>query len=379
MHILIAPDSFKGCLSSLEVSRCIDSGFRMVFPGLTSRIIPAADGGEGTVQAVLSAVPGARRRNVTVSGPLGQPVLAEYGLLPDGSAVIETASASGLPLVPPELRNPERTTTRGTGELLRDALDQGCRKILVGIGGSATNDGGAGMARALGARFLDRDGRELPEGGGALARLSVIDLSALDPRLRESEITAASDVTNPLCGVRGASLVYGPQKGASPEAAKRLDTALEQFGAVLRETFGTDYAILPGAGAAGGLGAGLMAFCGASLRPGIEVLFQITHMGKEVGLADLILTGEGRIDATSASGKLLSGIGQLAKEHRKPVIAFAGSVAPPFDQLRLMGLRAAVPIADGPITLERSLEQAASLITRAACRTASLLQAGMEL
>lgn len=378
MHILIVPDSFKGSLSSIEAAQCIDTGFRRVFSGCTSGLLPVADGGEGTVEALVAGA-GGQIVTATVSDPLGRPVEAQFGLLEDGWAVIEMAQASGLPLLAPQERNPGRTSTYGTGQLIRAALDRGCRHMLIGIGGSATNDGGAGMAAALGVRFLDSGSALLPPGGLALADLAQIDLTQLDPRIRDTEFVVASDVTNPLCGSNGASAVYGPQKGASPQQVAALDEALAHYATLLATTCGLDVANLPGAGAAGGLGAGLMAFCSARLRPGIDVIFERLGLEAQIARADLILTGEGRVDATSANGKLLSGVGRLALRHRKPVIALTGSAGEGSQTLEALGIRAVVPIADGPISLEQSLADASRLITDAAERTARLLCIGAEL
>ena len=276
MRVLVAPDSFKGSAAALAVAQAMARGVRAVFPEAEVLPVPIADGGEGTVEALVVATGGALRE-ATVTGPLGQPVVARWGVLGDGeTAVVEMAAASGLPLVPRERRDPRRTTTRGTGELMRAALDAGSRKLVVGIGGSATNDGGTGMARALGARFLGPDGAELPEGGAALARLDRVDLSGLDPRLAGAELLVACDVDNPLTGPRGASAVYGPQKGATPEMVRELDAALCRFAERAREATGRDVAGRPGAGAAGGLGAGLLFFTPARLRPGVEIVLEAT-------------------------------------------------------------------------------------------------------
>ncbi len=276
MRVLVAPDSFKGSAAALAVAQAMARGVRAVFPEAEVLPVPIADGGEGTVEALVVATGGALRE-ATVTGPLGQPVVARWGVLGDGeTAVVEMAAASGLPLVPRERLDPRRTTTRGTGELMRAALDAGSRKLVVGIGGSATNDGGTGMARALGARFLGPDGAELPEGGAALARLDRVDLSGLDPRLAGAELLVACDVDNPLTGPRGASAVYGPQKGATPEMVRELDAALCRFAERAREATGRDVAGRPGAGAAGGLGAGLLFFTPARLRPGVEIVLEAT-------------------------------------------------------------------------------------------------------
>lgn len=378
MHILIASDSFKGCLSSLEVAQCIQTGIARILPDAQITTLPVADGGEGTMDAVVAAL-GGRYRSLQVMGPMGQPVDAKYGLLPDGSAVIEMAQASGLPLVPLDQRNPYVATTYGTGQLIADAMEQGCRRILIGIGGSATNDGGSGMASALGVRFLDTKGEPLSPGGAALKYLETIDITNLDPRLSETEILVASDVTNPLCGPSGASVVYGPQKGCDAAMVETLDHALAHYGIKVEETFGRDFSKLPGAGAAGGLGAGLMAFCHGELHPGVDIVFSLLHMEKRVQQADLIITGEGRIDATSVNGKLISGIAALTSKYNKPLIAFTGSQGPGFESVYNIGVQAIIPIPDAPLSLESSLFEASKLITNAAERTARLLQLGEHL
>ena len=378
MRILIAPDSFKGSTSSLATAQAIERGIKDVFLDGEVRLCPVADGGEGTVDALAAGGKG-EIRTCVVQDPLGRDVEVRWGLMSGGWAVIEMAQASGLPRLAPEERDPSVTSTYGTGQMISAALDAGCRHILVGIGGSATNDGGTGMACALGARLLDADGLPLPPGGGALSRLDVIDCSGLDKRLGEAEILVASDVTNPLCGPQGASAVYGPQKGGTPEMLEMLDAALAHYGQKLAETFGRDFAGLPGAGAAGGLGAGLMAFCGGQLRPGTDIIFERLDLERQVAWADLIYTGEGRVDATSANGKLLSGIGRLACQYGRPVIALAGSVGPGSDQLLKRGIQAVFPIADGPITLAESLARAPELITAAAARSARLIRIGGNL
>ena len=378
MRILIAPDSFKGSTSSLETAKCIRAGLTSVWPDCEARILPVADGGEGTVEALVAGTGGTYRKCM-VADPLGRPVEARLGLLPDGTAVIEMAQASGLPLLSASERDPAVTSTYGTGQMILKALDLGCRRIIMGIGGSATNDGGAGMAAALGVKLLDKTGAPLAPGGAALAKLDSIDISGMDPRIRETEFLIASDVTNPLCGESGASAVYGPQKGADPQMVVELDAALSRYGEKLKALFGRDFASLPGAGAAGGLGAGLMAFCNGKLQPGIDIVFRMLSLERQVALADLVITGEGRVDATSASGKLLSGIGRLAIRYAKPVVAITGCIGPGWEKLLDMGITAVVPIADGPITLEESLAQAPRLITQAAIRIAQLIQAGQAI
>lgn len=378
MRVLIVPDSFKGSTSSSEAARCIAQGLKAVLPELETDILTAADGGEGTTEAVVSGT-GGSYHSCSVHGPLGEPVNAVFGVLPEHTAVIEMSQASGLPLLKPENRDPTRTSTYGTGELIRAALDLGCRRILIGIGGSATNDGGAGMAAALGAKFYDSDGNLLPPGGSALSKLHSIDLNNFDPRISETEFLVACDVTNPLCGPNGASYIYAPQKGATPQQAAELDEALTHYAAVLNAQFGLNLADVPGAGAAGGLGAGLMAFCRGTLRPGIDIIFDLLHLDDHVSKADLIFTGEGRTDATSASGKLLSGVGRAALKYHVPVIALTGSIGPGAETLYSQGISAIFPISDGPISLEESLARAPELITGAAERIARALLIGGQL
>ena len=312
MRIVIAPDSFKESLSALDAALAIREGFRAVYPDADYVLLPVADGGEGTVDALVAAT-GGRRVARRVVGPLGDEVEAFYGVTGDGGvAVIEMAAASGLELVPPPLRNPLVTTTFGVGELIRAALDDGARRFVIGIGGSATNDGGAGMVQALGVRLIDAGGGELPRGGGALAGLEDIDVSGLDPRLTECSIEVACDVDNPLVGPNGASAVFGPQKGATPELVRILDASLAHYAAVVERTLGKPVADMPGAGAAGGLGAGLYAFLGARLRPGTEIVMAAVDMDLVVRDADLVITGEGRLDSQTIHGKTPIGVAAVA-------------------------------------------------------------------
>ena len=366
MKIVIAPQGFKGNLTALQVAQAIEKGIKRVVPGAMTTIKPMADGGEGTVQALVDAT-GGKIMATEVTDPLGGRVIAHWGILSDQTtAVIEMAAASGLPLVPPEKRNPLVTTTYGTGELILAALDNGCRKLIIGIGGSATNDGGAGMAQALGARFLDAKGEELPFGGAALARLGHIDVSSLDPRLADFDVTLASDVNNPLCGPRGASAIYGPQKGATPEMVKQLDAALAHYADVIQKDLGIDFRDVPGAGAAGGLGLGLMVFLKAKLIPGIDVVIKATNLVADLKDADLVFTAEGRIDRQSAMGKVPTGVALKAKEFGSPVIALAGEVADDSRVVYEQGIDAILSIAPGPISLDQSMADAEKLITNAA-------------
>ncbi|RRA33935.1 glycerate kinase, partial [Cronobacter sakazakii] len=301
--IVIAPDSFKESLSAMDVAKAIEAGFREIYPQAHYVCVPMADGGEGTVEAMVAAT-GGQIITTPVTAPLGNKVDSFFGLLGDGeTAVVEMAAASGLHLVPTAQRDPRITTSYGTGELILAALERGVKAIIIGIGGSATNDGGAGMMQALGARFLDGEGRELAPGGAALARLERLDLSALDPRLAQVSVTAACDVDNPLCGEKGASAVFGPQKGATPEMVSELDTALRRFGEQLEAATGKAIISAPGAGAAGGMGAALLGMLNAELRPGIEIVIESLGLAQAVRDADLVITGEGRLDSQSIHGK----------------------------------------------------------------------------
>lgn len=363
MKIVIAPQGFKGNLTALEVARAIEAGVKRIVPDALTILKPMADGGEGTVQALVDAT-GGEIMTTEVTGPLGERINAHWGILNDRvTAVIEMAAASGLPLVPPEKRNPLTTTTYGTGELILAALAKGCRKLIIGIGGSATNDGGAGMAQALGARFLDAKGKELAPGGAALADLEHIDVTNLDPRLVGFEVTLACDVNNPLCGPRGASAIYGPQKGATPELVEQLDAALAHYADVVRKDLGADVQNVAGAGAAGGLGMGLMVFLKARLIPGIDVVIEATNLVADLTGADLVFTAEGRIDCQSAMGKVLTGVALKAKEFGSPVIALAGEVADDCRVVYEQGIDAVLSIAPGPISLDQSMAVADKLIT----------------
>lgn len=376
MKVVVAPDSYKGSLSAVAVAEAMERGVRAVFPEAKVIKFPIADGGEGTVEALIVAT-GGRAIETEVHGPLGERVLARWGVLGGGgTAVIEMAAASGLPLVPPGKRDPRVTSTRGTGELIRAALDAGLRHLVIGIGGSATNDGGAGMARALGARFLDAEGRELPEGGGALARLARIDIQGLDVRLAETEILVACDVDNPLTGPRGASAVYGPQKGASPAMARELDAALARYGEIARDATGRDVAAHPGAGAAGGLGAGLLYFTRAQLRPGVEMVLEATGFDGRIRDADLLITGEGRTDFQTAMGKAPVGVAAAAKRHGVPVVCLSGGLGEGADDVLARGIDAVASTIPAPMTLEEAVAHGAALVEAAAARVCRLIEIG---
>ncbi|MHB1372928.1 MAG: glycerate kinase [Thauera sp.] len=377
MKILIAPDSFKESLSALEVAQAVQAGFSQVFPQASYVLVPVADGGEGTVDAMVAAT-GGRRESVTATGPLGTPVEAFYGLTGDGAtAVIEMAAASGLMLVPAAQRNPLLTTSRGTGELIRAALDAGARRFILGIGGSATNDGGAGMVQALGARLLDARGEDIGPGGGALAGLERIDVSVLDARLAECCIEVACDVDNPLTGPRGASAVFGPQKGATAEMVQTLDANLARFARIVERDLGVAVDAVPGAGAAGGMGAAMLAFFGATLKPGIEIVTAAVDLDTHVRDADLVITGEGRIDFQTVHGKTPIGVARVAKRHGKPVIGIAGSLGANVGVVHEHGIDAVFSVLNRPCTLDEALRDAAANVELTARNVAAALRIGL--
>lgn len=366
MKIIISPDSFKGSVSAVDVAKSIEEAVLEVNKDAKTVIMPVADGGEGTIDAIASCVP-AEIHELSVCGPMGEDAIASYATIEQGEvAIIEMAQASGLPMVPANEKNPMIATTYGTGELMKAALDCGCKKIIIGIGGSATNDGGAGALMALGAVFKDKNGNALPLGGAALADLSEIDMSEFDQRIFNTEIIVACDVTNPLIGPNGASAVYGPQKGATPEMVEELDAALGNFARVSKEALGEDFSICPGAGAAGGLGFALLAFCKAKFTAGIDIVLDVCGFEKELEDASLVITGEGRIDGQSVQGKVLYGIGMRAKEKNIPVIAIGGGVREDSDALLECGISAMFSIASGPMTLEYAMENGKKLIKQVA-------------
>ena len=457
MKIIIAPQALKGSLEAPDVARAIAQGLQRVWPQAEYILLPVADGGEGTVRALVAAT-GGRIIPANVTGPLGKEVEGFFGILgtptqgagvratrgsesaetrfwtaratngsenaetqfpqavqaegpqapaPEGeplTAVIEMAAAAGLPLVPEAQRDPRFTTTRGVGELIRLALDHGCRRLIIGIGGSATNDGGAGMAQALGAALLDEQGAELPTGGAALARLSHISIAHLDQRLRDIETLVACDVTNPLCGPEGASAVYGPQKGATPAMVKELDAALAHYAEVIRRDLGKDVRDVPGAGAAGGLGAGLLAFLNATLTPGAPLILdalrlndhlrgaverEVRAAGESAGTqfpqalaaagAALVFTAEGRLDQQTAYGKAVAAVAARAQAQGVPVVALAGSLGPGYETLYQHGIDALLPIPDAPMPLRQAQAHAAELLSSAAERAARLITIGKQL
>jgi glycerate 2-kinase len=379
MRILIAPQSLKGSLTAAQAGQAIAQGVRVVYPTATIEIVPVADGGEGTVQALVDAT-GGKIIQQTVTGPLGEPVPAFLGLMGDGrTAAIEMAACAGLPLVPPERRDPRITTTYGVGELILAALDHGSRHFIIGIGGSATNDGGAGMAQALGAALLTRQGTEIAPGGAALATLAHISTATLDTRLKECTVEVACDVTNPLCGPTGASAVYGPQKGATPEMVAELDRALAHYAQILELDLGVAIRDIPGAGAAGGLGAGLMAFLQATLRPGAQIVLEAVRLEEHIRTADLVITAEGQIDSQTAYGKSVGAVSTLAKRYGLPVLALAGSLGDDYQVVYELGVDAVAALPSSPMTLAYAMENAARLTSDAAERACKLLQVGANL
>ncbi|MGW8316261.1 MAG: glycerate kinase [Bacteroidales bacterium] len=375
-NILIAPDSFKDCLPAGAVADALRAGILDILPGTEVHTVPMADGGEGTVDAVVDATRG-ERVAVEVMDPLLRPVPSFYGITGEGTtAVIEMAAASGIELLAPGERNPWVTSTFGTGQLILDALNRDCRRIIVGIGGSATNDGGAGMAVALGVRLISKEGNDCREGGGGLGALQRISVDSLDPRIRGCEVLVACDVTNPLTGPHGASATYGPQKGADPAMVERLDRNLIHYASVIREQLGQEVDGVPGAGAAGGLGAGLMAFAGARLVNGFSLIAEVVGLENRIREADLVITGEGRMDEQTLFGKTPFGVAQLAKKYGKPVIGVAGSLEPGAGILYGHGFDLLMPIQEKPADLTEAINHAEDQLRRTGERIARILTLG---
>lgn len=379
MKLVIAPDSWKESLTALEVATAIEDGFREVWPDAEYVKIPVADGGEGTVDAMVAATSG-ERVEVEVTGPLGTRIPSFYGISGDKqSAFIEMAAASGLELVPASARNPLNTTSWGTGELIRHALDAGVNHIIIGIGGSATNDGGAGMVQALGAKLLNDRAQPLGYGGGELATLAQIDLSELDARLAECRIEVACDVSNPLTGPEGATAVFGPQKGATAEMVTALDDALGHYAKIIARDLDIDVLSLAGGGAAGGMGAALYAFCGATLRQGIEIVTDALRLDEQVADADIVITGEGRIDSQTIHGKVPVGVAKVAKRYNKPVIGIAGSLTADVGVVHEHGLDAVFSVIYTICTLDEALRNAHENVRMTARNVAATLKAGQQL
>ena len=376
MKILIAPDSFKNALSAPGVAKALRKGLLKVLPEAEITVVPMADGGEGTMESLIEATQGSFV-HVRVHDPLMREVDASFGITGDGNtAIIEMASASGIQLIRPEERDPWITSSYGTGELIRAALDRGCHTILIGIGGSATNDGGMGMARALGMEFTQVDGKPVSEGGGALGDVNRIDTSGLDPKVKNADIIVACDVTNPLTGPEGASQVYGPQKGAGDAMVNKLDGNLAHFAGIIREQLDLDVEYIPGAGAAGGLGAGMLAFLGARLLEGFPVIAGMLGLEDKIRAADLVITGEGKLDAQTRFGKTPFGVGEIARRNGKPVIAVAGAIGEGAEILYKDVFKAMFSILGGPIPLEEAISRTPELLEKAGQNIGRLLKTG---
>jgi glycerate kinase len=378
MRFLFASDSFKGTLSSERIIELLSTWADKIFPGCETLGVPIADGGEGTVDAVITVTKG-EKRQVAVHGPLMEMAESSYGVFHQDSAIIEMAAASGLPMVPTEKRNPLNTTTYGTGELIRDALDQGYRKISIAIGGSATNDGGMGAMRALGIRFLDKEGKELEGAGSDLAKVADIDVSGLHPVAAEAEFTVMCDVNNPLTGTDGATYTFGKQKGGTPEILDELEAGMKNYAAVIRDKLGKDVDQIPGAGAAGGLGAALCVFLHATLKSGIETVLDLIDFDGLLEGTDLVVTGEGRIDWQSAFGKVPSGIGLRCRAKGVPAVALVGGMGTGAEKIYEFGVESIIPTINGAMDIEEALERAEELYSNAAERMFRMLRVGMGL
>jgi len=373
MKVAIAPDSFKGSMTALEAAKCIERGLKRALFGVTCRTIPMADGGEGTVRAIVDATAG-RLIWRTVQDPLGRKIRSTFGISGDGTtAIIEMAAASGLALLKPQERNPMKTTTFGTGELIRHALSLNVKRILIGIGGSATNDGGMGAAQALGARFLDAHGSVIGSGGGLLKKLDRIEMSGLDPRLKHVKVEVACDVNNPLTGANGAAKVYAPQKGATVAMVRELDAGLRHFAAIIKRDVGLDIATVPGSGAAGGLGGGLMAFLKGKLRPGIDIVIDSVKLVQRIKDCDLVITGEGRMDNQTAFGKTPHGVARVAKQAGLPVIAICGSLGKNPRIVHTIGIDAFFSALEEPVEEEDLPKRGPAMLENCAEQVGRLL------
>lgn len=378
MKVVIAPQSFKGSISALDAARAMEQGVKRVFPDTETVLAPVADGGDGTLETLVEATEG-DIRSATVTGPTGEPVEAEWGALGDGeTAMIEMARTSGLALLSLDERDPLRATTYGLGEIIREALDAGFRSFIVGIGGSATNDGGAGMAQALGVRLLDESGNDLPPGGAALADLRMIDASGLDARAAASQFSVACDVSNPLTGPEGASAVYGPQKGATPELVEQLDDALGNFAKVVERDIGRSIDDVPGSGAAGGLGGGMMAFLDGSLRAGVDIVLDQVGLNEQLEGADLVITGEGQLDFQTVYNKAPIGVAWRAKERGIPVIAISGSLGQGFEDVHPEGIDAVASIVCAPMSLDEASTRSGELIADAVAEAMRFMKVGSK-
>lgn len=378
MKVVIAPDSFKDSLSALGVAQAIAQGWQEVFPEAETILCPMADGGEGTLEAVLEVCKGEWREK-TVIGPLGKPVQAKWGWLEKQKiAMIEMAQASGIQLVPPSERDACQSTTFGTGQLILDALDAGAKDIILTVGGSATNDGGTGLLTALGARLLDSEQHVLPDGGLALQNLSKIDLSHFDPRIQQTRFLLAADVTNPLCGPNGASYIFGPQKGATPAQVQLLDQALAHFADVSAHLLGFDKRDEAGSGAAGGLGFAAKSYLNAEFKAGVEVVAELNQLASKISNADWVITGEGKFDRQTLNGKTVFGVSRVAKMKNIPVIVIAGTLGEGYQALYEHGVTAAFSLTNGPITLEQACQHASELIFDRTIDIARLIQFNLK-
>lgn len=376
--MLFASDSFKGSLTSEKTIELLSRAAREVFGECEVIGLPVADGGEGTEDAIINAQGGCKIY-IPVHDPLMRIVQASYGVVDDTKAVIEMAAASGLPLLPEELRDPWKTTSYGTGELIRHALESGYRDIYIAIGGSATNDGGMGCARALGVRFLDEDGAELEGRGCDLHRVSKIDVSQMDPRLKETRVTVMCDVTNPLCGENGATYTFGRQKGATPETEAKLEAGMCRYRDVIKETFGIDCDALRGGGAAGGLGSALSVFCNGEMKSGIETVLELIHFDERLEGVNLVVTGEGRTDWQSCFGKVMQGVGMHAMKKGVPAVGLSGSLGKNAMDICQYGIRSLMTSVNAPMALSDAMEHAEQLYYEAAVRMFRFIQTGMEI
>ena len=379
MKILVAPQEFKGSISALSASEAAKNGILRVFPDAEVVLCPVADGGDGTLETLVE-VSGGEVRTCSVQNPIGETIQAQWGAMGDGvTAVIEMARTSGLALLSLDERDPLNASTYGLGQAISEALNEGFRKFIVGIGGSATNDAGAGMAQALGANLLDDRGNTISFGGAALTSLQTVDISNMDSRIKDSKFLVACDVSNPLTGEEGASAVYGPQKGATPEMVQRLDDALSNFATVIKRDLKKDVSEMSGAGAAGGLGAGMMAFMGAELKAGVDIVLDTVNLRDKLSSVDLVITGEGGMDFQTIYNKAPIGVARIASEHNIPTIAIAGLLGSNFKIVHEHGIRAATSIVNGPITLEEASDRAFELISDSVEESLRFISVGMDL
>jgi|TARA_Y100001947_G_scaffold49961_1_gene41554 glycerate kinase len=379
MKILVAPQEFKGSISALSAAEAAKTGILRVFPQAEVVLCPVADGGDGTLETLVE-VSGGEVKTCSVQNPIGETIQAQWGAMGDGvTAVIEMARTSGLALLSLGERDPLNASTYGLGQAISEALDEGFRRFIVGIGGSATNDAGAGMAQALGANLLDDQGNTINFGGAALSNLQTVDISNMDSRIKDSKFLVACDVSNPLTGEEGASAVYGPQKGATPEMVRSLDDALSNFATVVKKDLKKDVSEISGAGAAGGLGAGMMAFMGAELKAGVDIVLETVNLRDKLASVDLVITGEGGLDFQTVYNKAPIGVARIASEHNIPTIAIAGLLGSNFKVVHEHGIRAATSIVDGPITLEEASERAFELISDSVEESLRFISVGMDL